>query len=191
MRNPLNLFRSGTPTVDEIVVAPEVAPSEQELIAAYEAGVASVPVADALPLLGSTALVSRLVADRTALDEQIDSARFETLTPDEQADHVKIHTEGLDIRTDEVLTEMRTVHQDKFERLQDEFNAWHNPDFIRGEHFRLTGEGGMTPTEADTEIVERVTQWNWKHPKLSEIARLCQVEIGFRRDGKVDRAVVR
>ena len=109
------------------------------------------------------------------------------LTPAERLDDEKIRDQALHTRPDRVLTAMRASHQAKVERTQADYDDWHSPDFIAGERHRLMRDAGMSRGEANAEIAERVAYWDWKHPKLIEVVRLCDVETGFRRDGKVTR----
>lgn len=107
------------------------------------------------------------------------------LTLPEQATNAKIENEGLHLRHDAQLGVMRESHAEKLLRVAPDLDkALNYPDAIRWE---LKEAGDRTDAEIEQELADQQAYYQWKHDRLAEVVTLCDAEIAFRADGKVDR----
>ena len=111
------------------------------------------------------------------------------LTEEEEVDNGKIKGQGLHRRSDEVLSKMLDSHSDKLPVVQVDLDRLNDPDGFAGVIYEFTlGEDGLNKGLARIEADKEKNFYQAKTDKLNEFVRLIQVEKGFRRDGKVDRA---
>jgi hypothetical protein len=112
------------------------------------------------------------------------------LTPEEQADDVLIHEQGLHTRRPRVLRRMRRLVTDKIQQFRPISDELQDADGYRGRiySYRYADlDAPLTRPDAVVMATEERDQLQAKLVKLIEHRRLMVVELDLRSRGEVDR----